>query len=895
MLANLGLENLADLAAQLPQFGALPNATRTTSLFGGPAATGLNGASLRNLGPGRTLVLVNGRRAPAGTAAGPVADFNAIPTANVERVEVITGGASAVYGSEAVAGVINIITRKRFEGFEVGVGYGQAERGDNRNPTGHVLWGKTFGTQGRLMATLQLDRQGQVRCRDRELCSENFSWTTPTNPLRGAAANSATAPGGRFFVGANSYTRRDGSFVDASGRLIPFSLPIDGYNANAERDLAIPTARTLAALEGQWSVTPSISVIGELNHARIRSESHYDPHAFQSNNPNSLFGALEPTIPITHPFIPAPLRAAIDNFNATAPANARITQLTWHQRFSDLGGPRSDVAVRESTRAVLGLKGDVNLVGHDWRWDLYHLQSTTQVQLARRGQVSTSNLYHGLRLEEDPATPGAFRCVDAAARAAGCVPVNPFADYTPQQREALRTTGHADGRSVLSNTVASIAGTPLDLPAGALQIAAGLERRTFSGYYDQDVATNQGFVSAGRIDDQAKATTSTNEFFVEALVPVLANRPGVQALNVETAYRRSETARYGYDTWKVGGDWQPAGGLRVRAMRARSVIAPPPALLSGESVIVGALTDPCTAARRNQNLMRAANCAADGIPSDYAPPSSVEQFVSGRAGGNPDLRPEVGTTLTYGLVWEPKAIAGLTLAVDRFKIDVRGLIGSVARQTAVNTCYDTAERALCPALTRGAHPLMPGANHVLTAVDARLGNLAANTISGVDVDLKYGWKMSGGTLDGGLLLTWYDKATLTPLPGGSRLNLLGQAGSATNGGSTGWIKTTAVVNLGWRRGAFAVNWNMRYIGTADMGLGTTESGYPRLGEHRYHHLRLGYRFGKGSEVSFGINNLFDKQPPFFATGSSGTPQLDTVPGYYDVFGRSYFASLRTRF
>lgn len=892
MFDTFGYENFADMATQLPQFGAALNKSRTMSSMGALLFSGMNQASLRNFDPVHTLVLINGRRMPGGNSSYHAVDFNLVPSANIERIEVVTGGASAVYGADAIAGVINMITKKRFEGIELGLSYGAAESGDNRNPAAHMLWGARFGGSARLLATLQVDRQGQVSCRDREICAEDFSWTNPAAPIRGPAAYSTVTPNGRFFVGTTSYTRRNGSFVDASGRLIPFSVTIDGYNRNADRTLAIPTLRTLGALEGEWQLSPRFQLYGELSYGRSRTEPRIEPHFFQSTDGSSLFGTLQATIPVTNPFIPAPLLAAVNSFNATAPAAQRLTALTWFQRMSDIDPVRGVGAERQTARAVLGLRGETALWGRDWRWDLYHVQGATQVDVYSRGVVSTEMIYHGLRVEPDPVSPGSFRCSDAAARAAGCVPINPFADYTPEQRAALRATASSRGRATLSDTVASIAGTLADLPAGALQVAAGVEHRLNEGYLDHAAAMNEGRVSGGVIEDQERRRITTSEVFVEARAPLLADRPGVVSLNVEAALRRSESRGSGYDTWKLGGDWEPVRGLRIRAMRASAVRGPAPGMLSGGGPAFGTVLDPCAAARRNLNPIRAANCAADGVPVGYTPSALIEGTVGGRVGGNPDLAPEFGTTSTYGLVWESRSVKGLTIAIDRFEIDVKDLVGTVARQVTADTCYDTPERALCDAVRRGPHPLVPGAQHVLTAVDFRLRNTAAVSVAGVDVDLKARWTTTFGTFDSALLLTLYDKAEFMPLRGSAPISLLDQAGQTVGG--AGYIRKTGLLNLGWSRGPFKVSWAVRYIGSAQMSANAAALGFPRVPAHAYHHLRIGGRIGKDGEIYFGVSNVADKQPPFFASGS-GNNVLDTIPGYYDVFGRSYFAGFRQRF
>ncbi len=892
-MGNLGIENFADLATQLPQFAPSFGASRTQSTFSGVASSGLNLANLRNLGSVRSLVLINGRRTIGGTSTSTSVDFNTIPTANIDRIEIITGGASAVYGSDAVAGVINIITKKNFNGLEAGIGYSEAKAGDNENPTGHVMWGRTFGDSGRILATLQFDKQGQVSCRNREICAEDFFWGAPATQLRGPAAYSGVGLGGRFFIGGTSYTRRNNSFTGSTGALIPFDVTIDGYNRNADRDLAIPTKRTIGALDAEFALTPNVRVYGELNYGKTEITSDFEGHPFQSQAAGSLFGTLQATIPITNPFIPAALLAGVNSFNATAPAAQRISALTWWQRLNNAGGPRGATNDRESTRGVLGIKGDLKVFGNDWRWDLYHVEGRTKVALGTDGLVNTSNLYNGLRVEPDPAAAGRFRCADATARAGGCVPINPFADYTPEMQTALRIGAISNGRSELSNTVAAVSGTLMELPAGSLRAAGGLERRKFSGGLDYATIINQGGATGNQIADTDKATISTNEVFVEALVPVLAGKPGIESFNLEGAFRSSETKSFSYDTWKLGGDWEPVAGFRFRAMKARSVRAPLPGELSGGGLTAGVVNDPCTAARRNNNPTRAANCATDGIPATYAPPVVIEQSVSGQTGGNANLKPEEGTTLTLGFVWEPKQLKGLTVAVDRFKIGIKDIITTVSRQIAVDKCYDTVERLLCGAITRGTNPLLPGATYILTAVNEQLQNVATNDIAGVDLDVKYSWKTGIGDFDVGALVTLYDKAILVPLAGSAPINLLGQAGGSTS--DQGWIKVTGAANLGWKRGKLKANWNLRYIGSADMAVGTTANGFPRIPEAMYHNVRVGYEFAKDSEAFFGITNLGDKKPPIFASGTAGTQALDTIPGYYDVFGRSFFVGAKMKF
>jgi len=887
-LANVGMENFADIATQLPQFSPAFGASRTQSTFSGVAASGLNTANLRNLGTGRSLVLINGRRVPGGTSTDMSVDFNSIPTSNIERIEIITGGASAVYGADAVAGVINIITKKRVEGIELGLSYGVAAEGDNKNPAASLLIGGKFGDKGRGSMTMEFVKDGHVSCRDREFCSDDFFWGAPATPIFGPNGRSGVGVNGRFFVGNNSYTRRGNSFVGADGNLIPFNTALDGYNRNAQRDLAIPTKRILVAGDAEYKLGAGVTAYGEFNFAKNTVDSSFEGHPFQSNaNP---FGGQQTSVPIDNPFIPAPLKAAAQAAN--------LTEITWWQRFGDevLGGNRGANSDRTMHRAVVGLKGDFSSIlggNNDWQWDLFHLAGGTRVNLGTEGSVNLERLYHGLRVEEVPGSPGQYRCADPIARGNGCVPINPFAPYTPAMADALSTRTSSIGANTLNNTIVSASGSLFELPAGEVRAVLGAERRAFSGYLDHDTLINQGRVTGNQIGDTDKIKTTTKEVFAELLVPVLADKPFVKSLNFEGAFRNSKAGDQKYDTWKFGGDWEPMDGLRLRAMQARAVRTPVPGELSGVGQTFGVINDPCTAARRNANPTRAANCAADGVPADYTPAQAIEQSVAGFSGGNPNLKPERGTTRTYGFVFQPSFLKGFSLAVDRFEIEMTDMIASVARQQAVNLCYDTPDRQLCDARTRGAHPLLPGTNYVLLQVNEGLQNVAETTVKGVDLDIRYAFKTGFGDFDVAALATIYDKAETLRLAGQPVLDLLGQAGGSTT--DQGFIKFTANGNLGWKLGNFKANWNLRHIGRADMAIGTTEAGFPKIGSHTYHNIRGAYNVTKSVELHVGVTNLFDKKPPLFASGTSGTQALDTIPGYYDIFGRAYFAGANIKF
>lgn len=889
-----GFTNIADLATQLPQFTPSFGASRTQSTFSGAATSGLNLINLRNLGGGRTLTLINGRRAPGGTTTGTAVDFNTIPTANIERIEVVTGGASAVYGADAVAGVVNIITRKNFNGFEAGALTNISESGDNESYGGYVMYGGQLGDRGRVNVTVQLDRQGLVNCSDRSFCSDDFAWFPPSSPVFGPAARSAVGVNGTFFLTAGNglpainATRIGDSFTDASGSLIPFSVTRDGFNRNGVRDLAQPTTRVLFAADVEYDVTDGITSFVEFNYGRSETDAAFEGHPFQSSAAGSLFGGgpgvagLQASIPIDNPFIPAAIR------NAAVARGQTVIQ--WQQRFSAFDD-RGAVNERQMFRLVGGFRGEIT---DKLNFEVSHVHGQTKLDSLTSGLVSTRNLYYGLRVEPDPARPGQFRCADPGARASGCLPINPFAPYTQEMKNALNVTAGQSGRSVLNDFNAFVSGSLFALPAGDVGFAAGVETRSFSGFLDYDTPINRAEVTGNQIGDVDRAKISTREIFGEAIVPVLKDMSFAKALTLEGAYRYTDQKNgSNYSTWRYGGTWEPVDGVRFRAVRARAVRAPTPGELSGVGQSFGVVNDPCIAASRNANPTRATNCTADGVPATYNPPLNVLQSVGGFVGGNPNVSPEKATTLTYGVAITPAFIPGFSLTVDRFEIRLNDIINTVGRQLKANQCYDTTARLFCEDVIRGTNPNVPGANYVLTSVNDQLINVASTRINGWDIEARYATELLGGKLDLQFVGTIYDKAKYTPLPGQTPTDLLGFAGGSTS--DQGFIKFTGFLNVNYRIDQFTINYNNRYIGqarTSPFATGATRDVV--IGDRSYSNLRLAWDATEKFQVYFGVNNLLDVKPPLFPSGTSGTQALDVIPGYYDIFGRSYFTGVRVR-
>lgn len=903
LLNQQGYENIADIVTSMPQFAPSFGTGRTSSSFSGSAASGLNLTNLRNLAPIRSVVLINGRRVPGGTPLLPVVDFNTLPTANIERIEVITGGASAVYGADAVAGVVNVITKSNFRGFQVGASSGIAERGYNKNANAYLMFGSDLGDGGHVLLTAQYAYEGLVSCADAYICRTDIRYNDPDEGpvfapgtgITGVPPLSSVALGGNFFLGTGATALQLTRNLQ-SGQLETFDIARNGFNRNPERTLAIPTKRLLFAAEAEYPISDAISAFAEFNYGRSSTNGPIEAAPFQSST--NLFGGrpgvpgVRVTIPVDNPFF---LAATTPEQRALLTPGQIADGIDWGQRFSEFGR-RGATNERNTIRVVAGLKGDFDWGAGDWKWEASYVYGRTELNSQTDGLVGTDRLYYGLRVEADPANPGGLRCIDAGARAAGCVPVNPFGPYTQDQIDYLTVSAGQSGISTLHDFNAFVSGSPFSLPAGPVSIALGVDYRSFSGFQDADEAINLGLTTGNQIGDNEFVKTKTKEAYAELIVPLLRDTRFFQTLELEGAYRISDPDNGGsYRTWKAGGTWEPFEGIRFRGIRARSVRTPTPGELTGLGQTFGSVSDPCRAVSRNDNPTRAANCTADGVPADYDPPLSIQQNVGGTIGGNPDLQPEKADTWTYGLVFAPRFLPGFALTVDRFDIKIDGFINTVGRQAKVNLCYDTTDRQFCGDITRGFRPEVNG-NFALTAINDQLLNVNTFRVKGFDIEARYSFDpgLSLGNEPSQLMLqllsTIYDKAEQTQ-PTGEVTKLDGYAGGDTS--TQGFLRWQATANIVYTSGPFGLTYSMRYIPKTKAS--PFLEGFPKIPAASYHNLRLNFDATDDAKFFIGVNNMFDRKPPIVPDNTSGSQAQNTISGFYDVFGRSFFVGTQLSF
>jgi len=867
-----GTTNAAELINELPAAG-VPGVSSTNSNFF-VSATGLNLVDLRNLGTDRTLVLVNGRRHVGGQEGSTSVDLNSIPADFIERVEVVTGGASAVYGSEAIAGVVNIILKRNFEGVTVSGQTGITGEGDGENYNLSSTMGANFAEdRGNVILNVTYDKTEEVASADRDISAVDSFYSPSTFVNRNAL--SSYGSGGRFLIG-DTYYNPDGT---------PFVTAENGYNRNADRLIAVPIERYLLSGIVNYEVFEGINFFVESTYARTETQSRSEPIAFGENTAvGTAADAPVLSIPVTNPFIPAGLRALL-------PADQ--TTIDFARRFSELGLRRSDIT-RQTFRVATGLEGELQ---NGWNWEAYYQYGTVTQDQVSTGVFNVARLQEALNAETGPT--GAVQCSSELARAQGCVPINLFgAGAVSSDALSYVTANSTFDSTVQQNTAgAFLSGDVLDLPAGALAFAVGAEYRKEESEFRPDALSIAG-ISSGNASAPSDGEYDVWETYAEVNVPLLSGMDFVDYLGVDAAVRYADYSTVG-SVWsyKFGGEYAPIADLRIRSTYARAVRAPNIGeLFQPAQQTFSSVTDPCADDRRTEaSATVQANCAATpGVGAAIAAggfnPSQLDlSSIPGFNSGNPDLQEEKADTLTIGAVWTPTFLPGFALTVDYWDIEIDDAIQGFARQTAVDQCVAQAQypdNPFCALITRDA------ASGVITRLDLRVDNVAVQTASGIDVEADYTFDLAD---------------YFTEVPGSLNLNFIGTylienenvpfsgADPVENATQVGFSEFKWNLRTTYDQGPFTFTYLLRYIGEAKIDPEDDFEGneIPAL---VYSDIQARYRIGETYQLFVGVDNLFDRKPPIipapFGVNITGT---ETAADVYDPIGRFFYAGFRAEF
>lgn len=948
-IKDTGTPNLQSVLLSNPAFGT-PGISRTNSNFSTSSA-GVATVDLRNLGSDRTLVLVDGRRFVAGIPGSATVDLNTIPAQFIERVEVLTGGASATYGSDAVAGVVNIIYKKNFQGVELGGQYGISEEGDSAEKQVNLTIGGNFGDdRGNVIAYVGYTKEGAVFSRDRARSAvDQFSTGAG---VTGNPADifditrpffSSFAPQGRIFVGNTSFT------YDPSGNLVEgFSTngsstrAANGFNRSAFRTIAIPTERYLFATRANYRVSDAVNVFLEGTYASTQVVTELEPFPLDSAGVNGIFPASGGRFAIenfqTDPDTGAqvltrnPLVPLVIYNRATDRDGDGLKDANFTRRLSDFGN-RGSTADRDTFRIVGGVNGDIN---ERFKYEAYYTYGQTKESQLSNGQVNVLNFRNALDVVQDVfdlngngnTTEGI--CRDANARAQGCAPADVFGGVGSLSDAAVAyITAPSQLTSFTSQSVAgaNITGSLFDLPAGPLGVSVGTEYRREASRQIFDALTNAGLNGGNKLANTS-GKFDVIEGYAEVRIPILADQPFFQNLSLSGAGRVSDYSTVG-TTYSYNGalEWAPVSDIRFRAVYARSVRAPNIGELfggAGQDFPTG-IIDPCEGVTATTGGTLGTKCRADpGIAANIAANGEFtlnqadRQGVSGLNTSNPNLDVEKGTSYTIGAVISPRSISFLKnfdFTIDYFNIKIADAIVAVPRNFILSQCYQEGNENLCQFITR--RPADAGANSAgsLDFVNATSNNSGGLKTTGLDVTASYRQNLEsiglGGIFNASVQWTHVFKGYVIPLPGEPKDDFNREVGASRN---------KVYGSITYTLGDVGVNLRGNYIGPAFLddqfltqftefdadGEEILVDGEPiflkprdkrgRIGSKFYTDMQIRFTPGDHLEFYVGANNLFNVSPPPVISGLPGnTTGAETDAGTYDPIGRRFYAGARIKF
>ena len=843
------VRNVADLMQDIP-------ALRTNFNTGQVSAPlGSSNLDLRGLGANRTLLLVNGRRFGATDATGGV-DVNVIPAALISRIDIVTGGASAAYGSDAVSGVVNMFLDTEFEGVKADAQYGSSRYDDIQQTGASLAAGKAF-VDGRLHVVAAGDytrNTGQLSQSSRPWGRDN--WAVITNPAyepgngqpqRLMLPNSLLSNmtyGGVTAV-SNIPELRGWQFLPG-GEVAPFEY---GENVGG----TFMTGGGGISIMGDANILPKLergSGYGHVKYDLNDSASVYvdalfsRATAFADQLYNTDTGNL--TIQSDNAFLPQQIRDILEDHGLTSFRMGRLD--------TEAGVFDTDVTTKVQRYAV-GAEG--NVFG-SWKWDVYAQFGRNHYDRFDHNNRITANYSRAVDAVFDPIT-GEVVCRSTLTDPTnGCVPANVFGQgsISPEAVAYYTGTSWVKQRQEQDVYAFKLDGSPFRSWAGPASAAVGFEYREESIVVDSDpISQARGW---RQINTQTlEGEYNVKEAFVELGVPLLENARYAYLLDVDGAVRHTNySTSGGVTTWKFGINYDPVVDVRLRGTVSRDIRAPNlNELFSGQNQGIQPLIDPLNGSQR-----------------------SIIQLT----GGNPNLVPERALTYTLGAVFQPSAVPGLRMSLDYYSIDLEDAIASLSPQQVIDGCYLQNQQSLCGQITRDG-------SGTITRVEATLLNTAQMQTSGLDFEFAYSRPLSAGRISVRLLTTYVDELSTTIT--GELTDRAGQVGVA--GGVPHWRGNLSV---GYRADKYDIGALVRYVqggaydNTFVEGVDINDNSVPG---RTYLDLNGAWRITDDVELFAKINNVFDSDPP--ATPNSLSQATYATSPLYDRIGRYYIGGVRVRF
>lgn len=890
-----GTINTESLLNTLPQ--VVPGLDRTSNNPGNGTAS----VDLRGLGTNRTLVLINGTRAVPTTAGGQV-DINSIPTALIKSVEVLTGGASAIYGSDAISGVVNFILKDDFEGVQVSSGYEATEEGDASLFNFDFTVGGNFADgKGNAVINMSYTDRDELFQGDRD-----FSTFAQFDDGAGGLFNGGSSLVPATRVNAALFDGGAGIF-NTDGTLRAFTDD-DFYNYAPVNYIQLPQERHQFTGLARYEISDSAELYGRAMFTESSVPSQLAATPILQTENFTLDG---------NPFIsPAAqqLLSDVTGLGVDTDGDGIDDQgrTQFRRRMLEVGPRISDDSFT-SYQFQSGIRGDIG--ESNWSYDVYYQTGKVTNTSAQQGNVNRGRFAQALLLNTLDAdgnetgnavldANGNPTCADTSSNGGlgACAPMNLYGEGNISPEAAIFVGTRVNASSTFDQKVfgASIAGDSSDyfeLPGGAIGVAAGYEHRDesfdFSPSQDLAAGTIAGFNGAPPL----AGGFSVAEAFVELYLPILNGAEFADVLDIELAYRSSDYSTIGsVESYKIGGTWAPIEELRFRvgfntANRAPNIGE----LFSPRNQGFPGASDPCSASGStgagDQSEAIRALCIATGVPAANVFTSLIDP-ASGQvetfSGGNPNLQEEEAETLTVGFVAEP--FENFTFSLDYFDIDIQNAVGAFGGGTnnILAVCYNPSDARggvdsqYCNSISRRS-------DGSIAFVEGAAQNVAAVTLKGYDLIASYDIEMFGGDIGVDYLGTYLDESNFFPGPGEDPIKCAGNFGLDC-GEPNPEYKHRMTFSYGTDDFTAQVLW--RYVGEANDDDDTTDYAVETLDSVSYFDASGTYFITDEYRVTAGVDNLFNKKPPIIGDNQE---QANTYPATYDVFGRTFFINLTATF